>query len=203
MATTNTRAPGRPMSAEREKALLDAALKVLGSVGYDKLTVAAVCELAGASTKTAYRRWANKDELLTAALCHAVEREVDGRRSLIRKDDMREALIANLQAQANSYRASANLVIGLLVASRIDGDLGSIARRVIRQHETAYCGELLRDAVERGQARADVDPEFVADLARSFFLHEVLVRDEPPGRSRIEDFVDRVLVPLCAAPARD
>ena len=198
MSATNTRPPGRPMSAERERVLLDAALEVLGSVGYDKLTVVAVCELAGASTKTAYRRWANKDELLVAALRRAVEREVDGVPALIREGDLREALIANLQAQADSYRASANLVIGLLVASRVDGDLGAMARRVIRQHETAYCEVLLQDAVARGEARPDVDPEFVADLARSFFLHELLVRDEPPGRERIRTFVDQVLVPLCA-----
>ncbi|MBE4737566.1 MULTISPECIES: TetR/AcrR family transcriptional regulator [Streptomyces] len=198
MSATNTRPPGRPMSAEREQVLLDAALEVLRSVGYDKLTVVAVCELAGASTKTAYRRWANKDELLVAALRRAVERKVDGVPALIREDHLREALIANLQAQADSYRASANLVIGLLVASRVDGDLGAVARQVIRQHETTYCGVLLQDAVARGEARPDVDPEFVADLARSFFLHELLVRDEPPGRERILAFVDQVLVPLCA-----
>ncbi|MFF0014965.1 TetR/AcrR family transcriptional regulator [Streptomyces sp. NPDC005374] len=186
------------MSTEREQALLDAALKVLRSVGYDKLTVVAVCELAGASTKTAYRRWANKDELLVAALRRAVEREVEGVPALIREDRLREALIANLQAQADSYRASANLVIGLLVASRVDGDLGAMARQVIRQHETTYCAVLLQDAVARGEARPDVDPEFVADLARSFFLHEILVRDEPPGRERILTFVDQVLMPLCA-----
>ncbi|MEV6380602.1 TetR/AcrR family transcriptional regulator [Streptomyces sp. NPDC051773] len=198
MSATNTRPPGRPMSAEREQVLLDAALEVLRSVGYDRLTVVAVCELAGASTKTAYRRWANKDELLVAALRRAVERKVDGVPALIREDHLRESLIANLQAQADSYRASANLVIGLLVASRVDGDLGAMARQVIRQHETTYCGVLLQDAVARGEARPDVDPEFVADLARSFFLHELLVRDEPPGRERILTFVDQVLAPLCA-----
>ncbi|MEE1759740.1 TetR/AcrR family transcriptional regulator [Streptomyces sp. SP18BB07] len=197
MSTTSTRPPGRPMSAEREAALLDAALKVLSSVGYDKLTVAAVCELAGASTKTAYRRWANKDDLLVAALRRAVERELDGVPPLIRKDDLREALVANLEAQARSYRASANLVIGLLVASRVDGDLGSVARQAIRQHETTYCDVLLQDAAERGQTHPDVDPELVADAARSFFLHEILVRDEPPGDERIRTFVDRVLMPLC------
>lgn len=185
------------MSEEREHVLLDAALEVLSSVGYDKLTVAAVCDSAGASTKTAYRRWANKDELLVAALRRAVMREVDGAVPMIRKDHLRDALIANLAAQARSYRASANLVIGLLVASRVDGDLGAIARQVIVRHESDYCRLLLQEAVARGQARPDVDADVVADLARSFFLHEILVRDEPPSRDRIRTYVDNVLMPVC------
>ncbi|MEU9063413.1 TetR/AcrR family transcriptional regulator [Streptomyces sp. NPDC048430] len=199
MSTTPARPAGRPMSAEREAALLDAALEVLSSVGYDKLTMAVVSELAGASTKTAYRRWANKDELLVAALRRAVDREVDIEPHLIRKDDLREALVANLEGQARSYRASAHLVIGLLVASRVDGDLGALARQAVRRHETSYCEVLLRDAVASGQAAPGVDPELVADTARAFFLHEILVRDEPPGAERIRTFVDRVLMPLCTA----
>ncbi|MET7841392.1 TetR/AcrR family transcriptional regulator [Streptomyces sp. NPDC005356] len=186
------------MSAEREDALLDAALEVLRSVGYDKLTVASVCERAGASTKTAYRRWANKDALLVAALQRAVGRKVERVPSHDRETNLRDSLVAVLGAQTRSPdRASANLVIGLLVASRVDGALGAIAREVIRQGETSYLHDVLQVAVQRGEAHADVDAEFVADMARSFFLHEILVRDEPPSDERILAFVDRVLLPLC------
>jgi AcrR family transcriptional regulator len=188
------------MSSEREHALLDAALEVLGAVGYDKLTVASVCELAGASTKTAYRRWSNKDELLTAALQRAVERKVHEVLPIDMTNGLRAALITTLQAQADSYRSSANLVIGLIVASRVDGDLGAIARRVIRDLDTRRTAAILNAGVAHGEARADVDPEFVADLARSFFLHEVIVRDESPPPARIARFVDEVLLPACIAP---
>jgi AcrR family transcriptional regulator len=185
------------MSLEREEALLDAALEELSAVGYDRLTIAAVCERAGASTKTAYRRWGNKEEMLTAALRRAVDREISTAPALVRRNSLRESLVANLEMQAHSYRASANLVIGLIVASRIDGDLGTIAREVIWRYEAEHLAALLHEAAADGQARADVEPGFVADLARSFFLHELLVRDQAPTRRRITEFVDRVLIPVC------
>ncbi|ONH55542.1 hypothetical protein CcI49_28985 [Frankia sp. CcI49] len=189
---------GRPLSRQREEALLDAALDVLGQVGYDKLTVGAVCLAAGASTKTAYRRWANKDELMAAALERAVQREIETPRPLADTGSLRGDLIASLDLQASSYRASPNLVVGLVMATRVSGDLGILARELIRRHETAYSTEVLRAAVRRGEIRADADAEFVADLARSFFLHEVLVRGVRPDHARITDFVDRVLLPVCS-----
>ncbi|MCH5675558.1 TetR/AcrR family transcriptional regulator [Streptomyces gilvus] len=190
-------AVGRPPSREREEALLDAALEVLSQVGYDKLTVGSVCEAAGASTKTAYRRWANKDELMAAALRRAVERELAASHTLASTGTLRGDLIANLQNQAASEKASPNLVVGLIVASRIAGDLGAFARELIRRHETTYCSTLLTAAAERGEIGPDIDAEYVADVARSFYLHEVLVRGVRPDRARIARFVDRVLLPLC------
>ncbi|MCH5677617.1 TetR/AcrR family transcriptional regulator [Streptomyces gilvus] len=188
---------GRPLSREREEALLDAALEVLSQVGYDRLTVGAVCEAAGASTKTAYRRWANKDELMAAALQRAVEQELAASVTLADTGTLRGDLIANMESQAASEKASPNLAVGLIVASRIAGDLGAFARELIRRHETAYCTDLLTAAAERGEIGPDVDAEYVADAARSFYLHELLVHGVRPDRARIARFVDRVLLPLC------
>ncbi|MBF4995926.1 TetR/AcrR family transcriptional regulator [Nocardia sp. BSTN01] len=197
MRETQAATVGRPPSHEREAALLDAALEVLSQVGYDRFTVGAVCEAAGASTKTAYRRWANKDELMTAALQRAVEQELMASVTLANTGTLRGDLIANLESQAASEKASPNLVVGLLVASRIAGDLGAFARELIRRHETAYCTDLLAAAAQRGEIGIGVDAEYVADVARSFYLHEILVCGVPPDRARIARFVDRVLLPLC------
>ncbi|MEU7811730.1 TetR/AcrR family transcriptional regulator [Pseudonocardia sp. NPDC049154] len=197
----DSRPPGRPMSEEREHALLDAALTVLGRVGYDRLTVGAVCVEAGASTKTAYRRWADKDELMTAALQRAVLREVDARTPPLLTGSLRTDLITNIGHQARSWRASPELVIGLVVASRVAGDLGALARELIRRYESGYSAMLVDAAAERGEIGPDVDAELLADLARSFFLHELLVRGAPPDDDRIATFVERVLLPYCGLPA--
>ncbi|WP_101833298.1 TetR/AcrR family transcriptional regulator [Frankia canadensis] len=186
------------MSQDREDALLDAALVVLTEVGYDRLTVGAVCERAAASTKTAYRRWANKDELMAAAFRRAIERETAAQLEPVRTGSLRGDLIGNLDLRARSHWTSVNLVVGLVVASRIDGDAGRLARELVRQHEAAYCAELLRAAAERGEVRPGLDVESFADLARSFFLHELLVRGTRPDRARITAFVDSVLLPVCS-----
>lgn len=64
---TSVKSPGRPMDVHREIALLDAAPDLLAEVGYERLTLTAVCERATASTKTMHHRSGNKDESLTAA----------------------------------------------------------------------------------------------------------------------------------------
>jgi AcrR family transcriptional regulator len=105
-----------------------------------------VCRRTGASTKTAYRRWANKDELLTAALRRAVEREVDHEIDVDMSKGLRLALVTALQRQAESLWWSPNLVVALIVASRVDGDLGSIVRQVIRQSGTERARAVLSSA---------------------------------------------------------
>ncbi|MGP4086959.1 TetR/AcrR family transcriptional regulator [Streptomyces sp. KR55] len=58
---------GRPRDANRDRALLDATLAVLGESGYGGLTTAAVAARAGVSTATLYRRWPSKEFLVVDA----------------------------------------------------------------------------------------------------------------------------------------
>ena len=48
------------VEGDREQEILDAALEVLGEVGYDRLTMDAVAQRAKASKATLYRRWNSK-----------------------------------------------------------------------------------------------------------------------------------------------
>lgn len=189
-------ASGRPLDLARENALLDAALEILGEVGFDRLTVLAVCERAGASTKTAYRRWSNKEELLAASLRRAVLREVDTVHPVRESGSLRDELVEMLSAQFASFRASPNLVVGLIVASRLSDDLGEISKELIQSHEAAYVDELIRRSRARGEISATPDPARVAVLIRGYFLHEVLVASSRPSPAAIADFIDEVLMPF-------
>src|SRR6478735_11807522 len=68
--------PGRPtarprVEGDREAEILDAALDLLASSGYDRLTMDAVATAAKASKATLYRRWDTKAELVVDALSRA------------------------------------------------------------------------------------------------------------------------------------
>src|ERR1700710_2333484 len=54
----------------REAEILEAALDVLGEVGYDRMTMDAVALKAKASKATLYRRWNGKVSLIIDALLH-------------------------------------------------------------------------------------------------------------------------------------
>ncbi|MGD9572036.1 MAG: TetR/AcrR family transcriptional regulator [Thermoleophilia bacterium] len=58
---------GRPRSADRDAAILDAAARLLGEVGYTRMTMEAVAAAAGVGKPTLYLRYPSKADLVAAA----------------------------------------------------------------------------------------------------------------------------------------
>ena len=63
---SNRENPQQLRSRERVEVVLSAAKKILGEDGYSKLTLSAVCEIAGVKQTSIYRYWPNKEALLTS-----------------------------------------------------------------------------------------------------------------------------------------
>ncbi|MFC0674532.1 TetR/AcrR family transcriptional regulator [Brachybacterium hainanense] len=61
---------GRPRSAARDAAILDAAIELLIELGPDAASVEAIARRAGVAKLTVYRRWKSKEELLITAIDH-------------------------------------------------------------------------------------------------------------------------------------
>jgi AcrR family transcriptional regulator len=62
------RGPGRPRSANRDEAIVAAAIDELVANGYAGMSIEGVAARAGVAKTTVYRRWAGKDDLVLAAL---------------------------------------------------------------------------------------------------------------------------------------
>ncbi|MEE1761214.1 MULTISPECIES: TetR/AcrR family transcriptional regulator [unclassified Streptomyces] len=197
MTTTPAKSAGRPMDVHREAALLDAALDLLAEVGYERMTLSAVCERARASTKTMYRRWANKDELMGAALRRAAFRVVDQSAEMTATGSLRGDLLHNL-APAGGAQAqhSPKYLSGLLVAASDDGSVGGMAKELVRLHHARLAETVLGWARARGEVGDDADPVLLADLTCAAILHQVLVADGQVDAAFVESLVDRVLLPV-------
>ncbi|GAA2311471.1 TetR/AcrR family transcriptional regulator [Streptomyces violaceusniger] len=198
-AMSESRPPGRPLDARREAALLDAALELLSEVGYERLSLTEVCRRAGASTKTVYRRWASKDELMTAALRRAVVRSVDEPFEVVATGSLRGDLLENLRASAQTQRQfTPQYTAGLLVAASSGSEAGRMAKELFRMHHAGLTETVLQWARERGEIGEDVDAVFVADLIRGVELNHVLVVGGQLDDAFLESLVDHVLIPVLA-----
>src|SRR3954471_11071434 len=60
---------GRPRDPRRRQAILDAAIALVGEVGFDRMSVEAIAARAGGSKPTIYRRWpGGKGEIVVEAI---------------------------------------------------------------------------------------------------------------------------------------
>ncbi|MGW0705849.1 TetR/AcrR family transcriptional regulator [Streptomyces sp. NPDC002643] len=187
------------MDVQRDAALLDAALQLLSEVGYERLSLTEVCRRARASTKTVYRRWSNKDQLMAAALRRAVSRSVDEQVPLTSSGSLREDLVRNLLPSAvPEQQRTPQYFSGLLVAASGGDEVGRMAKELCRVHHARVAETVLGWARERGELAEGADPVLIADLARSALIHQVLVADGELDAGFVESFVDRVLLPVLA-----
>ncbi|HEX5506662.1 MAG TPA: TetR/AcrR family transcriptional regulator [Thermomicrobiales bacterium] len=198
MATTSDTAPprttgrpGRPRSARADRAILDAALELLGEVGINGLTIEGVAARAGVGKTTIYRRWASKDELIAAVVecLHATAPIPDTgdlradlltlARSTERGDSRRalERVLPHFLSEANSNPEIFHAYLETSFAPRVQRLSAMIAR-----------------AQARGEVRADLDPEVVMSLFGGALTYGWLIADRlsplPP------DFAEQVVAAI-------
>ncbi len=187
----------------REREILDAALELLATVGYDRMSMDAVATRARAGKATLYRRWACKPDLVVDAMRYLL----DGGTPVSDTGDLRTDLLA---VAAATRRA-------------LSGDLGAVARGVLGElrHNprlraalrVTFTGEgggqgggglraVLDRAVERGEVAPSTDVGFVAETGFSLLMMRLLVSGEPVEDADLERLVDHVLIPAAHAPPR-
>jgi AcrR family transcriptional regulator len=163
--------PGRPRRRSTDDAITSAALDVLAERGFQAATIEAIAERASVGRNTIYRRWPSKEELIADAL-----RELTTDFEAWRTDDLYTLLLNWLRDFSRTF---SDPLLGRLLA----GVLGELQRnpvfadvyaeRVVRPRRDALLGRL-REAQERGELRADVDVEYIADLLGGAVLLRLL-----------------------------
>jgi AcrR family transcriptional regulator len=157
-----TRPRGRPRDAAAREAIVAATLRLLAERGFQGTTIEAIAAQAGVGRNTIYRRWLTKEDLVADALRKlTAERDVGGG-----EVDLYDVLLAWIRDYA---RILADPVFGRI----LPGVLGELQRspafaqvyadRVVHPRRQALL-DLLAQARERGEIRADAQVEHVADL---------------------------------------
>jgi AcrR family transcriptional regulator len=185
---------GRPrVEGEREEQILDAAVRLLLEVGYDRLTLDAVALEARASKATLYRRWRGKADIVVDALARTKRcpEPVDPDTGTLRGDLMAIACGAG----GLTEDAPLSVVAGLMSVMQHDAELKrAIDERFIQPRITAT-----RTAFERAKRRGEIDPdvdiELLFDVLPGMVVNRRLVLGKPVDQSYIAHVIDDVVLP--------
>lgn len=193
----------RRRGEELESALLGAAWDELAGAGFASLTMESVAARARTGVAVLYRRWANKDDLVLAALEHYRRaRPVDIPDTGTLRGDLLALLTAVSKARATfTAVAAATAFSGLLAdtgltpAQARDRFLGDPSQR---GEQIVY-----RRAHDRGEINLERIAPAVLAMPFDLLRHDLLMNLQPARPARITSIVDEIFLPLVRRPPAD
>jgi AcrR family transcriptional regulator len=181
---------GRPRRVSAGEAILEATLALLAERGFQATTIEAIADRAGVGRNTIYRRWASKEELIADAL-HELTSDLD-------VDDVGDLHSRLLERIRDLVRVFSDPLFGSILPVVL-GELQRnpafarvYAERVVQPRRQALV-DLLTEARERGELRADADVEHVADLLGGPPFLRLLPLGLPPvGERYAEELLETI-----------
>lgn len=171
--------------------MLEVTLRLLQQHGYERLTVEAVATEAKASKSTVYRRWPTKAQLVLAAFIEGTRAEVIAPRSGSLRSDLLQ-IGAQVCEQASQHAATMSAVLTEL--SHIPALSTALQDEFVNQRK-ALIGEVLAEAVKRGEIDAAVINDEIWDVLPGYLIFRYLMPGRPPTSETIRVLVDEVLMP--------
>ncbi|MFG3026991.1 TetR/AcrR family transcriptional regulator [Streptomyces sp. NPDC048253] len=195
-----TAAPARASSPRRrgavlERAILDATLEQLGTVGWNGLTMEGVAAGAQTGKAAVYRRWPSKEALVTDAL----------RAGLPRLDAVPDlgSVRADLMALCRDARDAMFSRPGFALRSIIHECDPTQAQRfhtLIIDGVVEPTVKLLREVVdrgiERGEVRFDAANSYVFDVIPAMMMYRSKMCGCEWDDRELDEMIDRLMLPL-------
>ena len=198
---TSAREPARHRrrGEELESALLDAAWKELVEAGYANLTMESVAARARTGIAVLYRRWANKDQLVFAAIEHYRRvRPVEIPDTGALRGDLLALLTAFSEARATFIAVAAAAAFSGLLADT--GLTPAQARVRFLGDQQLWSDQIIyRRAHDRGEIDLDRIPPAVLAMPFDLVRHDLVMNLEPLKPERIRSIVDDLFLPLVPA----
>lgn len=190
------RAPGRPRDPSVDRAIMDAALRLLVEQGYDAMSLEGIASAAGVGKTTIYRRYPGKRELVVAAISSIAASLAppadtgNARRDLylfvrqtldlLRRDGLGFAMTGTLLVKERSEPALIELFRSAIIRPRMQIGVDIVSR-----------------GIERGEIRPDIAVDVAIQLiAGSFFARHLAGR--PDDDAWLESVFDVVWRGLAA-----
>ncbi|MFJ3234524.1 TetR/AcrR family transcriptional regulator [Streptomyces sp. NPDC086787] len=185
----------RRRGAVLERAILDAALEQLGTVGWNGLTMEGVAAGAQTGKAAVYRRWPSKEDLVADALQAALPR-LEGAPDLgaVREDLLalcRQARAAMFSLPGSALRA---------VIHECDQSQAGRFHGVIFDGVVEPTIKLLREVITRGIGRGEVRPDaangYVFDAIPAMMMYRSKMCGSEWSDRDLEEMIDLLMLPL-------
>lgn len=183
-----------------EDAILQAAQEELSESGYSHLTMEKVAARAGTNKAVLYRRWANKSDLVIAALRKYLPKFTT---EIPNTGNLRGDLYAYLLGLTEPIRLiGAQTIRGLMMEPHIWRNVVSSLPQIIERRPesklAAAMTEIMKNAELRGEVRLEKLTPRVISLPLDLLQFEIITRQELSGTT-IAEIVDDVFLPLVHA----
>lgn len=175
---------GRPRDPRIDASILRATAELLVTIGYSNLTMAAVAERAGTTKTALYRRWSSKAELVHEAAFPSAPTALTQPSGDLATDV--RAMVAAARDIFTTPVVRAALP-GVVVDVAADPELNA---RVTQRFQGAFEAVrlLLAEAVRRGEAHADIDPDRLVEVIGGATMMRLLLS---PEAELGDDWVDQ------------
>ena len=196
----------RAKTETRRQAILDAAAVVFQETGFERTTMAAICERLGYSKATLYNYFASKEELFSAVVFEATEAEFQATLEALDATvtDMTEALQKFGRGLLTLlYSPQVQAVRRLVVAEAGRSDLGKKCYELGPVRNEAATAVFLQQAMDAGQLRqadARIAALHLRGLLEAEWLDRFLFQTlEPVSAEEISATVGRAVAAFMAA----
>lgn len=198
MVATDAPRLGRKRDASRDGAILEAAITILGEIGYDRMTMDMVAVRAKAGKATVYRRWSSKGAMVLDAVAQMKRDQVD-LGNLPDTGTLRGDLLALFKpSTVEESERKLRALAGLSALLAQEASLADAASNAIVEPWVEANRALLRSAMTRGEIAADTPVETIATIIPSLGAYRSLIERKPFDRAFLVEMIDHVLLPALA-----
>lgn len=187
---------GRPRDPTRDEVIRRAALDLVAEEGYDRVTVDAIADRAGAGKATLYRRWRSKADLVVDAITDLkpVGRAPD-------TGSLREDLDRLCDHFADQQETRALAVMqGLASAIHHDPELRAVFDERVVAPRRAAMAEIFARAAARGEMPAGKDVDLLTSVVPALLMHRLVSGKGACSPAFARQVIEEVVIPAATAP---